>query len=127
MNEVDAWLSKTGCVPNRSWTIDHDREIYLRQIKKGRGESSYKTTWHFRRNGELMSLCLALRSAGGERGSDGWSHYELIECYGEGFFVPNHLLDQRDDIIADLREALEAYGGGGIHSSRASSKMTLTL
>ncbi|MCP5439505.1 MAG: hypothetical protein H6958_02615 [Chromatiaceae bacterium] len=127
LDEVDKWLSNTGKVPNRDWTIDHEREIYLREVNRGREEYRYKSTWHFYWRGELMTVCLETLSAGGEPGGHGWSHYKLVDCYLKGFFVSDHLLDRRDEIIADLRDALTAYKGGGIHSTRKTSETTLTI
>lgn len=127
LDAVDEWLSSTGRVRNQEWTIDHEREIYLRVIKRGREEYSHKSTWHFSWRGELMTVCLEMLDAGGERGGHGWSHYKLVDCYLEGFFVPDHLQDHREEIIADLRAALSAYAGGGIYSTRATSETTLTI
>ena len=127
LDEVDKWLSNTGKVPNRSWTIDHERETYLRVINRGREEYSYKSTWHFYWRGELMTVCLETLSSGGERGGHGWSHYKLVDCYMKGFFVPDHLLDRRDEIVKDLRDALIEYGDGGIYSSTTSHDTTLTI
>ena len=81
LDEVDKWLSNTGKVPNRDWTIDHEREIYLREVNRGREEYRYKSTWHFYWRGELMTVCLETLSAGGEPGGHGWSHYKLVDCY----------------------------------------------
>ena len=127
LDEVDKWLSNTGKVPNRDWTIDHEREIYLREVNRGREEYRYKSTWHFYWRGELMTVCLETLSSGGERGGHGWSHYKLVDCYMKGFFVPDHLADRREEIIEDLKDALTAYKGGGIHSTRKTSETTLTI
>ena len=127
LDEVDKWLAKTGKALQRDWTIDHEREIYLRVINWGREEYNYESTWHFYWRGELLTVCLETISAGGERGGHGWSHYKLVDCYKKGFFVPDHLLDQREEIIEDLRDALTAYKGGGIHSTRKTSETTLAI
>ncbi len=127
LDEVNKWLSNKGKVPNRDWTIDHERDIYLREIDRGREEYSHKSTWHFCWRGELMTVCLETISAGGERGGHGWSHYKLVDCYMKGFFVPDHLADRREEIIEDLKDALTAYKGGGIHSTRKTSETTLTI
>lgn len=113
--------------PQRQWTIDHEREIYLRTIDRGREEFSHCSTWHFYWRGELMTVCLEMLDAGGERGGHGWSHYKLVDCYRQGFFVPQHLLDRREEIVRDLKDALTAYKGGGIYSTRTTSETTLTV
>lgn len=125
LDEVDAWIKKTARVRNRDWTIDHEREIYLREIDRGREESSHKTTWHFYWKGELMMVCLELLATGGERGGHGWSRYRLVDCYLEGSFIPKKMQQMREEIVADLKAALVAYGDGGIYSTTTSHETTL--
>ena len=127
LDEVDRSLKKRALSRQRDWTIDHEREIYLRVIKRGREEYNYTSKWHFYWRGELLTVCLETLDAGGKRGGHGWSHYKLVDCYKRGFFVPQHLEDKRDEIIADLREALTAYRGGGIYSTRTTSETTLII
>ncbi len=127
LDKVECGPGMRAKTPQRQWTIDHEREIYLRVIKRGREEYNYKSTWHFCWRGELMTVCLETLSAGGERGGHGWSHYKLVDCYMKGFFVPDHLLDRRDEIVKDLRDALIEYGDGGIYSSTTSHDTTLTI
>jgi hypothetical protein len=127
LDQIDRRL--VGRAPEQQWTIDHERGIYLRNIQRGREESRHKSTWHFYWRGELMQVCLEVRDAGsdGTRYGHGWVHYQLVNCFNRGFFVPSHLLDRRDEIIADLRAALVAYKGGGIYSTNATVETTLTV
>jgi len=127
LDEIERDVSMRGRAPQRQWTIDHERGIYLREINSGREESRHESTWHFYWRGDLMTVCLEMVDAGGQRGGHGWSHYQLVDCYRKGFFIPTHLLDRRDEILADLREALTAYKGGGVFSTRTTSTTTLTI
>lgn len=127
LNELESSQVMRGRAAQRAWTIDHERNVYLRNIDRGREESSHKSTWHFYWHGELMTVCLETLDAGGQRGGHGWSHYKLVDCYMKGFFIPEHLRDRRDAIIADLRDALIAYGDGGIYSATVTHETTLTV
>jgi hypothetical protein len=127
LDQIDQSL--VGWTPQRDWTIDHERTIYLRNIGRGREENSHRSTWHFYWRGELLMVCLEERAAGsdGKRGGHGWVHYQLIDCYQRGFFIPSRLLDHREEIVADLRAALVAYKGGGIYATKATYDTTLTI
>ena len=116
-----------GATSSRHWTIDRERDIYLRCVARGRHEARHESTWTFYWHGELMTVCLENLEAGGQRGGAGWSHYKLVDCYKKRFFIPEHLLDRRDEIIADLKEALVAYKDGGIYASTTSYSITLTV
>ena len=127
LDEVDKLLKRRGKSRQRDWTIDHEREIYLRVINRGREDYRHESTWHFYWRGELLTVCLETLDAGGQPGGHGWSHYKLVDCYKKGFFVPDNLSDRREEIIEDLREALTAYKGGGVYSTRKTSETTLTI
>jgi hypothetical protein len=123
---VEGDIGMQGKAPQNHWTIDHERGMYLRLINRGREEFRNTSTWHFYWSGELMTVCLEMLDAGGQRGGHGWSHYKLTQCYGKGDFVPKHLGDQRKEILDRLREALLAYKDGGVFSSIISHSTTLT-
>lgn len=127
LDQVDR--SMRGRSPQRQWTIDHERDIYLRQIDVGREEASRQSTWHFYWRGELMTVCLEVVEAGsdGIRGGHGWVHYQLVDCSSRVGFIPSPLLDRREEIISDLRAALIAYKGGGVYSTNATYETTLTV
>ena len=88
---------KHGKVPNRDWTIDHERFI-LREVNRGREEYRYKSTRHFIAVSR-MTVCLETLSAGGEP-RHGWSYTSWLDCYLKGFFVST-IFDRRDEIITD--------------------------
>lgn len=117
-----------GRSPQRDWTIDHKREIYLRNIARGREDASHESTWHFYWCGELLTVCLEGESrSDGQEGGHLWVSYQLVDCYRKGFFIPSHLLRQRDMITEDLRAALRKYTEGGVYESSYSGAYETTL
>jgi hypothetical protein len=128
LDELDSSQAMRGKSPQRNWTIDHERDIYLRNIGRGREESSGWSKWHFYWRGELMTVCLEVADSGsdGTRDGHGWVRYQLVECYRKGFFIPEPMLGRRDEIISDLREAF-ASRKGGIYSTKSSYEVTLTI
>lgn len=117
LDELDSSQEMRGRAPQRDWTIDHEREIYLRSIDRGREESMNWSKWHFYWHGELMTVCLEGSSGSdGQRGGRLWVRYQLVDCYRKGFFIPDHLLNRRDEIIADLKAALSRDTEGGVYS-----------
>ncbi|MDP3138212.1 MAG: hypothetical protein Q8N17_18000 [Burkholderiaceae bacterium] len=137
LDELNNSLRMRGRTPQRDWTIDHERDIYLRQIASNSreladfdyGERRPNFTWHFYWQGELMTVCLEVTDSGSDakRDGHGWVRYQLMDCYQKGFFIPVNLLDQRDEIIAALRAALTAYGGGGVYSTNSTFETTLAI
>ncbi len=118
LDELDSSQAMRGSSPQRNWTIDHERDIYLRNIGRGREEFSHTSTWHFYWHSELMMVCLEIADSGGDskKGGHHWVRYQLVDCYKKGFFIPEHLLDRRDEIIAALKSALSKYTEGGVYS-----------
>lgn len=123
IDAIDADLKRCGQVRNDNWTIDHEREIYLRNINRGREESRNLSKWHLYWHGELMTVWLVLLEAGGVRGGHGCSHYKLDKSGGD--LVPPHLQGQREEVMADLRAALSTYGDGGVYSATTTHETTL--
>ncbi len=106
----------------RDWTIDREREIYLRNVANGREEIRYQSTWTLYWKGELITLVLHLLGGAGKRGEPGWSHWKLHHIY-----IPSYLEDCRDEILADLKDALTAYKDGGVFSSNTTYSVTLDV
>ncbi|MEH6420748.1 hypothetical protein [Pseudomonas sp. CGJS7] len=112
----------------RDWTVDRDRDIYLRNVATGAGaepELRNQTTWTFYWHGELLTLRLDLLDASGGPGEPGWSHWKLVWLNGSSG-LPLHLEQFRGQIIGDLREALTAYQGSGVYSADY-SEYSITL
>ncbi|WP_237051707.1 hypothetical protein [Lysobacter antibioticus] len=102
----------------RDWTIDRERNIYLRNIASGGGadpEVRNRTEWNFFWRSELNFLRLDLVSSGEESDGVGWSLWKLIWLNGSSG-LPAHLKDQKAQFLADLKEGLIAYRSFGIYS-----------
>ncbi len=106
----------------RDWTIDRERDIYLRRVANGREEFRQQSTWSFYWKGTLLTVELDTIRGGGVRGGHGWTHYKMRQMW-----MPPSLVSAREEIIADLREALTAEKGGGVYSTRTTSDTTLDM
>lgn len=107
-----------GGVYARDWTIDRERDIYLRQVARGREEFMHISKWTFFWHGELLWLEVHSLSCVGERGGSGHAvkRVERLSSMGSPVLAP-HLQSQREQIIADLTEAMIASKGGGVFST----------
>ncbi|MCL1501435.1 hypothetical protein [Xanthomonas nasturtii] len=102
----------------RDWTVDRDRDMYLRNVANGGGteiEVRNQTKFSFYWHGELLTLRLDLVDGGGARGQPGWSHWRLMRING-GEGLPEYLKADKEQFIADFKEALLAYKDFGVHS-----------
>lgn len=106
----------------RDWTIDRDRDIYLREVATGREEFASDSTWTLLWRGELIQVELTNISLSGPVGGVRHGH-KRVTLLG----IPPHLRVHRDEIIADLREALTAYKDGGVYASATSYTLTLDV
>ena len=104
----------------RDWTIDRDRDIYLRNVANGREEFRSETIWTFWWHNQLLTLQLNLIEASGGRGEPGWSHWKLM-WVNDGSGLPGTLKDRQSEFLDDLKAALTAYSGAGICSAGYSS------
>jgi len=91
---------------SRDWTIDRERDIYLRLI--GSSRSMYRMTWSFYWKGELLVVDLDQMGGGGKPGEPGWTHWKIRQ-----FDIPPHLQPRKAEILGDLESALVAYKDGG--------------
>lgn len=114
----------------RSWVIDRERDIYLRNVANGGGgepELSNRTFWTFYWRGELLVLRLDIIDGGGEIYAAGWSRWSLIWING-GEGLPPHLKPAGARIIEELRVALTAHKGyGGVDSTYTEYRATVEV
>lgn len=103
------------------WTRDHARDLYLREVARGRDEYWQEVDFTFYWQGNLYVLRLQ-HSAGGVRGGDGWASYELVTLSPE----PADTSD-REQLLIDLKEALIAYGAGGVFADMTVTKMSFNF
>lgn len=106
----------------RDWTIDRDRNIYLRLSRVGREENFGMKSWDFFWKNALIEVELTPVSSVGPRGG----HIETVHQLSSLKMEPE-LRSHREAIIADLRAALEARMDAGIRSTATSYKHTLLL
>lgn len=115
-------INKRFRCSNLDWTIDRDRDVYLRQVGQGREEFSHQSIWTFFWRGELLTVDLDTEEAGGTRGGACWSHKRVRRIQ-----VPRHLADKRSQILDDLKEALMAYKNGGVYATASTYTLTLDV
>lgn len=116
LTEIDRYYLKSDFKPH--WTIDHDRDIYLRHVASGRDEFVGDYTYTFYRGGEVIKLSLHEK---GETNTDltARRNYALLTIS-----LPPHLESERGGILADLKDALVARNGAGVYSSGITTHAT---
>lgn len=117
-----------GATNARDWTIDREREIYLRNVTNGREELRHISGWTFYWHGELLWLEIHTLSAKGERGGPCWAR-ELLHSMQSfnSHELAAHLQPKREEILADLKQALLAYKDGGVFASCTDYTLTLEI
>ena len=119
LNEVNKRFV-VGGTKARDWTVDHERNIYLRNVANGREEFRHISTWTLYWNGNLIPLELHMVDSGGEYKGACWSHKKI-----QHLWLPDHLKGKRDEVIEILREALLAYKDGGVYAKATSYDLIL--
>ena len=115
--DIPAWNEKYLRSNFRpAWTIDRERDIYLRYMHTGREASNDQWIFCFYWKGDMLSAELQVS---GENDPDGLlvKHYKLLRLMFSLFDpLPDSLCSHKSEILADLKEALIAFGDLGIHS-----------
>lgn len=113
-----------------SWTVDKERDAYLRYVQRGREESAQEIDFLFYWQGDLLYVRLHCEG-GGEFKGPGWSAYSNLrigvpERYylTEGIELPSSLRAQEKQILEALKDALTAYKDLGVLSLRTVSDTT---
>jgi hypothetical protein len=106
----------------RDWTIDRDREIYLRVVARGREEFAHLSTWTMYWKGELMEVDIENISTAAPIGGEGRAHKRVRRIS-----IPPRLETERSLILSDLKEALTAYKTGGVFSTVSSYSLQLDV
>lgn len=119
LEEIDQRYRRSSFRP--VWTVDRERDIYLREVESGREEFANQYGYTFFWKGGLMFVRLT-RRGGGARGGDGWSEWTLL-----GIAMPDELQANRAEIIADLKSALTAYKDFGVYSTSTTYTVTFTF
>lgn len=113
IKEIDK-LYIIGGTGSSQWTIDRDRNVYLRHVAHGSRdiEGFHRGVWIFWFDKELIEIGIDILSATG--GLTGPSSAHMAIRY---INIPAHLEDRRAEIVDLLREALLAYKNGGVFAS----------
>ena len=101
------------------WTVDHERDIYLRYVCNEREEFANRHTYAFYWKGTMLMVVVDI-DGGGVRNGAQWRHYTMWR-----FHLPENLKAHETEIIADLKDAFVAYKVGGVLSN--STKFTATF
>lgn len=106
----------------RSWTVDHDRDMYLRNVAMGREEFAHQSTWTFYWGGRVIVVELENICTVGEMGGvrHGYKRVRSIE-------IPLELRVQKDEIVKDLKAAFTAYKDGGVAATATDYTLTLDV
>jgi hypothetical protein len=119
----------------RDWTIDRERDIYLRQVSTGSfdDEETHISWWTFYWKGTLLwfrrePLGTSVMGADGMRHASSRIYFlnvpeapetprqEIISIMrSQKSELPESLEAQRPEIYQDLRDAFNIYGGGGVY------------
>lgn len=100
------------------WTIDRDRNIYLRDMG-GNWQEPQQQHFSFFWKGSLIRIEID-RNGGGAFGGKGSTTWSLrADSDRKDIWLPTELEAQRNDITEDLKEALVAYKDNGFFSSVA--------
>lgn len=110
ISEIDKQFLKGHLNPH--WTIDRERNIYLRHMHNEREEKSNRHTYYLYWNGSQIIATID-KYANQIDGDIHW-HYKLWRIE-----IPTQMEDRKPTIIADLKEALKAYKVRGIYSEGA--------
>jgi hypothetical protein len=126
IEEINKFFHKAQYQP--SWTVDRERDIYLRYLNSGREEKSQERDFSYFWKGHPLFVRLFVEG-GGKRGGEGWSSYShlrmgLPENYYllNGVCLPSPLCVQEAEIVADLKEALIAFKDFGVFSATTSHR-----
>lgn len=113
-----------GGTSSQQWTIDRERNIYLRQVANGPREIDlfYQGVWTLWFDGELIEIGLDNLSSTGGLNQPCTSHMAVRYIK-----LPARLEARRAEIIEVLREALMAYKDGGVYSGATEFSLTLDV
>ncbi len=92
------------------WTVDRERDIYLRWVVTGADEFRNQHDFTFYWKGTLIFVRLKITN-GRMMGKRGWMTWGLVMMN-----LPEELEEKRPEILADLKEALAAYKDYGVYS-----------
>lgn len=111
LEEINRRYSKVDIPGRYSWTVDRERNIYLRKMRSDK--DAFWEDFTFFWQGELLAVRLSEEGTA-IRGGTGTTRWKLIHLV-----LTDSLTDRRDEILAVLKEALRAYKTAGVYSAVA--------
>ncbi len=129
LKQIDKRFEFLGTTSTDQWTIDRERDIYLRHVARGVSgeiEVAYRHRWTFYWKGYELTLGLDLMEGGGERNGPGWSRWRLVWVNGADG-LPEPLKPHQREILTDLKQALLTYKDDGVYSATTDYSVTLDI
>ena len=130
IKEIDQRVPIHGRTHSDSWTIDRDRNMYIRNVKNGTYEFSYQSAWTFFWHDELLWVELEILDTSHGQNVPGWGKKRITMLRlmdGDSSHLPDRLEPQKAQILKDLEEALLAYKSGGVYSTATSYELFLEI
>jgi len=121
LDEVDRRFVVGGTSSNE-WTIDKEREIYLRHVASGREEFSRESTWTFFWKGFFIVIDLEIVDSKGGMGEPGWVHRKITRME-----VPEDAFVFKEDIVFDLERAFTVYKDACMSSRNTTFSVKLDI
>ena len=103
------------------WTVDHERDIYLRYLYSDREEYCNRDTYVLYWHGEFVFVKVEI-DGGGIREKAAWRRYKLLKLT-----LPEALKGYETEVLADLKEAFIVYKNLGISSDVSDENFTATF
>ncbi len=100
-----------GFVPQYSWTVDHERGIYLSFIRMGREEETGIWTFFIYWKDQVLVFHMRVNGRGEYKGPC-WRNYSNLQLS-----LPIELEEQRDQIVEDIKKGLIAFQDFGMYTS----------
>ena len=107
---------KLHCI-NDCWTIDRERDIYLRLIRNGREDEAPRMEFSLYWRGTLLEFG-RMEQRGVFKGPC-WGHYSQFRLS-----LPASLEERRSEVVANIKEALIVHKEAGIYSLSSEHKST---
>jgi hypothetical protein len=138
--EIDKHIGIGQRTNATDWTVDREREMYLRHVAWQNGEDHQPTPlsgYTFLWKGYLLWMEVETVALNGKQGEVGFVRRRITQLYlmGDKFRqvgwskerLPPELAAHRDEILKDIHDALLVYKSGGIFSSLTSYELELEI
>lgn len=121
LDDIDGSFIVDG-VKSRYWTIDRDRDVYLRQVRQGREDRSHISEWTFYWSGYLVLFEIEALEAKNLEDEHRWAHMKVTRLN-----LPNEIKKNRTELIKDIHLALESYKGSGVFAKCKTYELKLDV